>query len=67
MLQAAGIATFTQLAAADLSRLEKILQDAGLTHLANPGTWAEQARLAAEGKWEEFKALTDSLKGGRRA
>ena len=66
VLQAAGIATFSQLAGADLSRLEKILQDAGL-RLADPGTWAEQARLAAEGKWEEFKTLTDSLKGGRRA
>ena len=66
VLQAAGIATFSQLAGADLSRLEKILQDAGL-RLADPGTWAEQARLAAEGKWEEFKTLTESLKGGRRA
>ena len=65
LMQAAGIATFTQLAGADLSRLEKILQDAGL-RLADPGTWSEQARLAAEGKWEELKVLTDSLKGGRR-
>ena len=65
VLQTAGIATFSQLAGADLSRLEKILQDAGL-RLADPATWAEQARLAAEGKWEELKVLTDSLKGGRR-
>jgi predicted flap endonuclease-1-like 5' DNA nuclease len=65
VLQAAGIATFTQLAVTDISRLEKILQDADL-RLANPGTWAEQASLAAAGKWEEFKILTDSLKGGRR-
>jgi predicted flap endonuclease-1-like 5' DNA nuclease len=66
LLQAAGIATFSQLAGADLSRLEKILQDAGLKHLADPATWPEQAKLAAEGKWEELKVLTDSLKGGRR-
>jgi len=66
LLQAAGIATFTQLAGADLSKLVKILEDAGLKHLADPATWAEQARLAAEGKWEELKVLTDNLKGGRR-
>ena len=66
VLQAAGISTFTQLAEADITRLEKILQDAGL-RLADPATWPEQARLAAEGKWEELKALTDNLKGGRRA
>jgi predicted flap endonuclease-1-like 5' DNA nuclease len=67
LLQAAGIATFSQLAGADPSRLVKILQDAGLQHLADPATWPEQAKLAAESKWEEFKVLTDSLKGGRRA
>jgi predicted flap endonuclease-1-like 5' DNA nuclease len=67
LLQTAGIATFSQLAGADLSKLVKILEDAGLKHLADPATWAEQAKLAAEGKWEELKVLTDSLKGGRRA
>jgi predicted flap endonuclease-1-like 5' DNA nuclease len=66
LLQAAGITTFTQLAEADLNLLKKILEDAGLQHLADPATWGEQAKLAADGKWEEFKALTDSLKGGRR-
>jgi predicted flap endonuclease-1-like 5' DNA nuclease len=67
LLQAAGITTFSQLAGADLSQLVKILEDAGLKHLADPATWPEQAKLAAEGKWEELKVLTDSLKGGRRA
>jgi predicted flap endonuclease-1-like 5' DNA nuclease len=66
LLQAAGITTFNQLAEADLGRLSQILKDAGLQHLANPATWPEQAGLAAAGKWEELKALTDSLKGGRR-
>jgi predicted flap endonuclease-1-like 5' DNA nuclease len=66
LLQAAGITTFTQLAEADLGRLSQILKDAGLQHLANPATWPEQAGLAAAGKWEELKVLTDNLKGGRR-
>jgi hypothetical protein len=34
--------------------------------LADPGTWTEQAALAAAGKWDEFKELTERLKGGRR-
>jgi predicted flap endonuclease-1-like 5' DNA nuclease len=65
VLQAAGISTFSQLASADLNRITQVLQDAGL-RLADPATWPEQARLAAEGKWEELKTLTDNLKGGRR-
>jgi hypothetical protein len=66
VLQAAGITTFTQLAEAELARLEKILKDANL-RLADPGTWGEQAKLAADGKWDELKVLQDNLKGGRRA
>lgn len=65
LLQAAGITTFAGLADADLGRIEQILKDAGL-RLADPTTWSNQARLAAEGKWDELKALTDNLKGGRR-
>ncbi len=64
VLNAAGIITFNQLAQSETSHLDKILIEAGL-HLPDPGTWPEQAALAAAGKWEEFKALTDSLKGGR--
>jgi predicted flap endonuclease-1-like 5' DNA nuclease len=64
-LQAAGITTFAQLAAADVSKLDKILKDAGL-RLADASTWAEQAKLAADGKMDELKKLQDSLKGGRR-
>jgi ribosomal protein L30 len=66
-LTAAGIVTFADLAAADTSRLEEILQQEPNLRSADPGTWPEQAVLAAAGKWDEFKALTDQLKGGRRA
>jgi ribosomal protein L30 len=65
VLKAAGIATFADLAATDASRLSDILHDANL-RLADPTTWPEQAQLAAEGKWDEFKALQSSLKSGRR-
>jgi len=66
LLQAAGITTFAQLAATDVSRLKEILAEADLTALANPTTWPEQARLAAAGKWDAFETLQDELKGGRR-
>jgi len=65
LLQAAGITTFAQLAEADLDHLRKILKDAGL-YMTDPATWAEQAKLAAEGRWDELGALQDILKGGRR-
>lgn len=66
LLQTAGITTFAQLAATDVSRLEQILTEADLRALADPTTWPEQARLAAAGKWDELEALQDELKGGRR-
>lgn len=65
LLHEAGIMTFEDLANADVERLQSILDEAGpryRTH--NPGTWAKQARLAADGKWDDLLALQDSLKGG---
>jgi large subunit ribosomal protein L21 len=29
-----------------------------------PDTWPQQARLAAEGKWDELEALQGTLSGG---
>jgi predicted flap endonuclease-1-like 5' DNA nuclease len=68
VLQAAGITTFAQLAAAQVDEIERILEaeDPRLGRLADPGTWPEQARLAADGDWEELVALQAQLKGGRR-
>jgi len=65
VLRAAGVSTFAELAATDASRLTEIMQNANL-RLADPGTWAEQAQLAADGKWDELKTLQGNLKGGRR-
>jgi predicted flap endonuclease-1-like 5' DNA nuclease len=67
LLQAAGITTFAQLAATDVSQLKEIIAKAGLSALADPTTWPEQATLAAAGKWDELEVLQDELKGGRRA
>ena len=67
VLTAAGIVTFADLAAAEIGQLTEILQQEPNLRLADPSTWSEQAALAAAGKWDEFKALTEQLKGGRRA
>ena len=67
LLQAAGIATFAQLAQIDVGRLQEILTEAGISRIADPSTWPEQAKLAAAGDWEGLEALQDQLKGGRRA
>ena len=68
VLQAAGITTFAQLAATEVSRLEQILEEADprLLRLADPTTWPEQARQAAAGDWDALKALQNELKRGRR-
>jgi predicted flap endonuclease-1-like 5' DNA nuclease len=59
-----GITTFADLADAPLTRIQNILDQANL-RLANPETWAEQAQLAAAGRWDDLRILQDRLKGGR--
>ena len=68
LMQEAGITTFAQLADSGASQLQQILEaaDPRLIYLADPATWPEQARLAADGAWDALKGLQDELKGGRR-
>jgi predicted flap endonuclease-1-like 5' DNA nuclease len=68
ILQQAGIHTFSQLADAAPGLLRQILEasDPRLARLADPTTWSEQARFAANGDWEALAALQSQLKGGRR-
>jgi predicted flap endonuclease-1-like 5' DNA nuclease len=62
-----GILTFTQLANTSIDRLQAILQAGGPSfRLANPTTWPEQARLAADGAWDELQVLQAQLIGGRK-
>jgi predicted flap endonuclease-1-like 5' DNA nuclease len=65
LLRGAGIATYAQLAATDVAQLKQILAQSGI-RVADPGTWPEQARLAAAGDWDALKRLQGQLKGGRR-
>ncbi len=60
-----GLKTFAQVAKATVPQMRKILDDGGARfRIANPGTWAKQAKLAANNKWKELKKLQDDLSGG---
>jgi large subunit ribosomal protein L17 len=61
-----GITTFAQLADAQDEAVRAMLDAAGAAfNIADETTWNEQAALLRDGKMDEFKALTDRLKGGR--
>ena len=66
VLNAAGIATFAQLAESSVGDLQGILQEAGLK-MMNPETWIDQAKLAAAGDWKALEKLQAKLVGGRKA
>jgi predicted flap endonuclease-1-like 5' DNA nuclease len=60
-----GTHTFAQLASLSLAEMHKVLENGGNRFkLANPGTWAQQARLCHENRWAELKTLQDALDGG---
>jgi len=60
-----GITTFAGLAATEPEQLQELLTTAGI-RLAHPGTWPDQAGLAAAGQWDELEKMQDSMKGGRK-
>lgn len=65
VLASIGITTFKALAEADYDQVKQALVDAGWPYM-DPAGWIEQAKLAAEGRWEELARLQEELKGGRR-
>lgn len=68
VLTAAGIATYAQLAESTPEAISGILEAAEGNFAAHdPQTWPEQAKLAAEGKWDELKKWQDELDGGKVA
>ena len=61
----AGILTFADLAKTSVKKLETILGEAGSRYASkNPGSWPKQAKMAADGKWDELKKWQDKVKGG---
>jgi predicted flap endonuclease-1-like 5' DNA nuclease len=59
-----GIRTWWDLATTETSLLRTMLMDAGLA-VDDSASWPMQARLLAEGRWAEFKALTEELAADR--
>ena len=61
----AGLDTFAKIADTDAAKLSEILTEASsrLAHIVTD-TWPKQAKLAADGKWDELEALQDKLDGG---
>lgn len=64
----AGINSYAELAAKSADELKAILDEAeGNFAAMDPGTWPEQAQMAADGKWDELQKWQDELDGGKEA
>jgi len=65
LIHADGLNTFRELSDVKPARIQTILDNAGPNYqMANPGTWPDQANLAASNRWSALKALQDILDGG---
>ncbi|QFZ54752.1 50S ribosomal protein L21 [Oceanihabitans sp. IOP_32] len=62
-LVAAGVVTFADLAKAEPAKISEIIADVRGNHVTD--TWPAQAKLAADGKWDELKKWQDELDGGK--
>lgn len=62
----AGIKTWYDLSESSTEKLQSILDAGGENYaIHNPSTWAKQALLAYEGKWQDLKDLQENLLGGK--
>jgi hypothetical protein len=62
----AGVASFAALSEKTAEELKAILDAAEGNFAAHdPKTWSEQAKMAADGKWDELKKWQDELDGGK--
>ncbi len=61
----AGIATYSELAVAKADTIKDLIvkSSSRLAHL-DPTSWPKQAKMAADGKWDELKEWQDNVKGG---
>lgn len=64
-LNNAGIFTYAHLANATEDQLHAAIEKAGMRLAPSIPTWAKQAKLAADGKWDDLKDYQDKLVGGR--
>jgi nucleotidyltransferase/DNA polymerase involved in DNA repair len=66
LLKDNGIRTWAKLAETPVETLQGILRSAGdRFKMHDPTSWPDQARLAAEGRWQELDEMQDILLGGR--
>jgi large subunit ribosomal protein L21 len=63
-LVAAGIASFADLAKATPAAISEIIAGVRGNHVTD--TWPAQAKMAADGKWDELKTWQDELDGGKK-
>lgn len=67
LLVTAGINSYAELAKTEAEKVKEILAAAGSNfNTADPSTWAEQAQLAADGKFDELEKLKAELDGGKK-
>ncbi len=60
-----GAGSFDKIMHLSVPAMNAILEKGGSRFkLANPGTWAQQARLCYENRWSELQALQDNLTAG---
>jgi small subunit ribosomal protein S2 len=65
VFQSAGITSFADLAGKSEDDLKTILAEAGSRYASkNPASWPKQAKMAADGKWDELKEWQDNTKAG---
>ena len=65
-LAASSIVSFRDLSKTKIGTLRSILEGAGPTLKGrDASTWAKQAKLAADGKWDKLATLQEKLMGGR--
>jgi len=60
----AGISTFKELSLRDTDEIDKIISKVRGNH--DSSTWAEQAKMASENKWEELNEWQAELIGGKK-
>jgi small subunit ribosomal protein S1 len=66
LLNAAGVFTYAQLAGTPTDKIKEILNEAGSRYqMHDPTSWPMQARLAADGKWDELNEWQEQAKGGK--
>lgn len=66
-LRSNGVSGFGALAGMSVPALQALLDAGGARfRTANPGTWPEQAALAAANRWADLRKLQDELIGGVR-